>query len=71
MPQTPPEISRILEYLNKQKECFVQLLEAARRQQKAIDENNEPDLLKDAAGAREQERANAYHNPRIANPAQF
>lgn len=46
MPQTSPEINRILECLSKQKECFVQLLEVARRQQKAIDENNEPDLLK-------------------------
>jgi flagellar biosynthesis/type III secretory pathway chaperone len=46
MPQTSPEINRILECLNKQKECFVQLLEAARRQQKAIDEKNDKDLLK-------------------------
>ena len=44
MPQTP--INRILEGLKKQKDCYVQLLAIARRQQKAIDEQNDPDLMK-------------------------
>ncbi len=46
MPQTPPMINRMIECLKKQKDCFVQLLKVARRQQKAIDEKNDPDLLK-------------------------
>lgn len=46
MPQTPPVINRMIECLKKQKDCYVQLLKAARRQQKAIDEQNNPDLLK-------------------------
>ncbi len=46
MPQTPPLINRMLECLKKQKDCCVQLLEVARRQKKAIDEKNDPDLLK-------------------------
>jgi flagellar biosynthesis/type III secretory pathway chaperone len=45
MPQTSPEINRILECLKKQKDCFVQLLAVSRRQQKAIDEKNDPDLM--------------------------
>ncbi len=45
MPQTPPVINRMIEYLKKQKDCYVQLLAVARRQQKAIDEKNDPDLL--------------------------
>ena len=44
MPKTP--INRILEGLKKQKDCYVQLLAIARRQQKAIDEQNDPDLMK-------------------------
>ncbi len=44
MPQTP--INRILECLKKQKDCYVQLLAIARRQQTAIDEQNDPDLMK-------------------------
>jgi len=45
MPQTPPEINRMMECLKKQKDYYVQLLEVARRQQKAIDEKSDPDLL--------------------------
>jgi flagellar biosynthesis/type III secretory pathway chaperone len=45
MPQTPPEVNRMIECLKKQKDCYVQLLAVARRQQKAIDEKNDPDLL--------------------------
>ena len=44
MPQTP--VNRILECLKKQKDCYVQLLAIARQQQKAIDEQNDPDLMK-------------------------
>ena len=44
MPQTP--INRILECLKKQKDCYVQLLAIARLQQTAIDEQNDPDLMK-------------------------
>ncbi len=46
MPQTPSAINRMIECLKKQKDCYVQLLAVARRQQKAIDEKNDPDLLK-------------------------
>jgi FlgN protein len=46
MPQTPPMINQILECLKKQKDCYTQLLKIARRQQKAIDEQNDPDLIK-------------------------
>lgn len=46
MTQTPPMINQILECLKKQKDCYAQLLEIARRQQKAIDEQNDPDLIK-------------------------
>jgi len=46
MPQTPPVITQIMECLKKQKDCYAQLLDVARRQQKAIDEKNDPDLLK-------------------------
>ena len=45
MSQTPPEVNRLIECLKKQRDCYVQLLEVARRQQKAIDEKNDPDLL--------------------------
>ena len=45
MPQTPPEVHRMIECLKKQRNCYAQLLEVARRQQKAIDEKNDPDLL--------------------------
>ena len=45
MPQTPPEVNRVIECLKKQRDCYVQLLTVARRQQKAIDEKNDPDLL--------------------------
>jgi len=44
MSQTP--VNRILECLKKQKDCYVQLLAIARQQQKAIDEQNDPDLMK-------------------------
>lgn len=46
MPQTPPMINRMIECLKKQKDCYVQLLAVARQQQKAIDEQNDPDLMK-------------------------
>ena len=46
MPQTPPMVNRTLECLKKQKDCYVQLLAIARRQQKAIDGQNDPDLMK-------------------------
>jgi flagellar biosynthesis/type III secretory pathway chaperone len=46
MPQTPPLINRMIECLKKQKDCYVQLLKVAGRQQKAIDEKNDPELLK-------------------------
>ena len=46
MPQTPAVINRIMECLKKQKDCYAQLLTIAQRQQKAIDEKNDPDLLK-------------------------
>ena len=46
MPQTPPMVNRTLECLKKQKDCYVQLLAIARQQQKAIDEQNDPDLMK-------------------------
>ena len=39
-------INSMIECLKKQKDCYVQLLKVARRQQKAIDEKNDPDLLK-------------------------
>jgi flagellar FlgN protein len=39
-------INQILECLKKQKDCYTQLLKIARRQQKAIDEQNDPDLIK-------------------------
>ncbi|HKI69473.1 MAG TPA: flagellar export chaperone FlgN [Verrucomicrobiae bacterium] len=39
-------INRIIECLRKQKDCYVQLLAIARRQQKAIDEQNDPNLMK-------------------------
>lgn len=45
MPKTPP-IDQMIECLKKQKECFLQLLKVARRQQKAIDDKSDPDLLK-------------------------
>jgi flagellar biosynthesis/type III secretory pathway chaperone len=45
MPQTPPEVNRMIECLKKQRDCYIQLLAVARRQQKAIDEKNDPDLL--------------------------
>ena len=45
MPQTPSRISRMMKCLKKQKDCYVQLLAIARRQQKAIDTKNDPDLL--------------------------
>lgn len=35
----------MLECLKKQKDCYAQLLEIAQRQQKAIDEKSDPDLL--------------------------
>lgn len=35
----------MIECLKKQRDGYVQLLEVARRQQKAIDEKNDPDLL--------------------------
>jgi hypothetical protein len=44
MPQT--QINRIIEGLKKQRDCYVQLLGIARRQQKAIDAQNDPDLMK-------------------------
>jgi hypothetical protein len=46
MPQTPPMVNRTLECLKKQKDCYVQLLAIARQQQKAIDEQNDPGLMK-------------------------
>lgn len=46
MPQTPPIINQTIEYLKKQKDCYVQLLAIARRQQTAIAEQNDPDLMK-------------------------
>lgn len=46
MPQIPPMINRMIECLRKQKDCYVQLLTIARRQQKAIDEQNDPELMK-------------------------
>ena len=45
MSQTPPEVNRMIECLKKQRDCYAQLLEVARRQQQAIDEKNDPDLL--------------------------
>lgn len=46
MSKSPPEINRMIECLKKQKDCFVQLLAVSRRQQKAIDEKSDADLLK-------------------------
>jgi flagellar biosynthesis/type III secretory pathway chaperone len=46
MPQTPSMINRMIECLKKQKDCYVQLLAIARRQQAAIGEQNDPDLMK-------------------------
>ena len=46
MSQTPIVINRIMECLQKQKECYAQLLIIAQRQQQAIDEKSDPDLLK-------------------------
>ena len=46
MPQTPSMINRMIECLKKQKDCYLQLLAIARRQKKAIDEQNDPDLMK-------------------------
>ena len=46
MPQTPPTVNHMIECLKKQKDCYVQLLAVARRQQKAIDAQNDPDLMK-------------------------
>ncbi|MDH3257637.1 MAG: flagellar protein FlgN [Nitrospinota bacterium] len=36
----------MIDCLQKQKNCYVQLLKVAQRQQKAIDEKNDPDILK-------------------------
>lgn len=46
MPETPPVITRMIECLEQQRDCFRQLLEVSRRQKKAIDEQNDPSLLK-------------------------
>jgi len=46
MPQTPPMVKHMIDCLQKQKNCYVQLLKVAQRQQKAIDEKNDPDILK-------------------------
>lgn len=46
MPETPPVITRMIECLEQQRDCFCQLLAVSRRQKKAIDEQNDPDLLK-------------------------
>ena len=46
MSQTPSMIDRILQCLKKQKDCYVQLLALARLQKKAIDEKNDPGLMK-------------------------
>ncbi len=45
MPQIPPVITRMLECLKQQKQCYVNLLEVARRQKQAIDAQNDQDLL--------------------------
>jgi hypothetical protein len=39
-------VNRTLECLKKQKDCYVQLLAIARQQQKAIDEQDDPGLMK-------------------------
>ena len=46
MPETPPAITKIIKCLEQQRDCFLQLLELSRRQKKAIDEQNDPDLMK-------------------------
>lgn len=46
MTPTPTPVNRILECLKRQKDCYVQLLAVAHRQKKAIDEQNDEDLLK-------------------------
>ncbi len=46
MPQIPPVITRMLECLKQQKQCYVNLLEVARCQKQAIDAQNDQDLLK-------------------------
>ena len=45
MPQIPPVITRMLECLKQQKQCYVNLLEVVRRQKQAIDAQNDQDLL--------------------------
>jgi len=39
-------VKHMIDCLQKQKNCYVQLLKVAQRQQKAIDEKNDPDILK-------------------------
>ncbi|MDH5762959.1 MAG: flagellar protein FlgN [Nitrospinota bacterium] len=46
MPQTPPVVTQILQILQQQKVCYAQLLTVAHRQKKAIDAQNDPDLMK-------------------------
>ena len=45
MPQNPSTINHMIECLKKQRDCYGQLLAVSRRQQKAIDEKNDLDLL--------------------------
>ena len=46
MPQTPPDITRMINCLGKQRDCYVRLLNAVRRQRKAIEEENDEALAK-------------------------
>ena len=46
MPQTPPAITRIINCLGKQRDCYVLLLNVAQRQRKAIEEENDEALTK-------------------------
>ncbi len=46
MPQTPPTVTQMIQILGKQRDCYVLLLDAARRQRKAIEEENDEALTK-------------------------
>lgn len=46
MPQTPPAITRMIDILGKQRDCYVLLLNVAQKQRKAIEEENDEALTK-------------------------
>ena len=44
MPTTPPNVTRMIDCLKQQKDCYSQLLQMAHRQQKAIESENDDEL---------------------------